>query len=294
MSEFLKLSSPATSEFWKVPILFEDPHLLALDKPADLPVSPERHEPERANLISLLHRDLGRGAAWAKERGLKYLMHAHRLDPHASGVLLLAKDRATLVALANQFGSEKPVWIYAALVRGASAASSFECEAKLAPHSLRPGYIRVDAREGKRSRTEFTVREAFDGYMLLECRPLTGRMHQIRVHLKHLRLPLVGDELYGGAPLWLSTLKTNYRLKPGRSEQPLIGRMALHAEQLMLRHPATDKSSGGSDSGSLRIEAPWPKDLAVAAKYLRRHGGHYVNTTNSGVPETSPSPWPST
>jgi RluA family pseudouridine synthase len=273
VSEILKLSSPATAEFWKIPILFEDSHLLALDKPAALPVSPDRLEPERANLIKLLHRDLERGATWAKERGLDYLMHAHRLDAHASGVLLLAKDRPTLVALACQFGSEKPIRVYAALVRGASEASNFDCDAKLAPHSLRPGYMRVDTREGKRSRTEFTVREAFDGYLLLECRPLTERSHQIRAHLKHLRLPLVGDELYGGAPLWLSTLKPQYRLKPGKSEQPLISRVALHAEQLIVRPPGAEESGGGSESGSLRIEAPWPKDLAVAVKYLRRYGG---------------------
>jgi 23S rRNA pseudouridine1911/1915/1917 synthase len=267
VSEILKLSSPATAEFWKIPILLEDPHLLALDKPAGLPVSPDRLEPERANLMKLLHRDLERGAAWAKERGLNYLMPAHRLDPSASGVLLLAKDRPTLVALANQFGSEKPVRIYAALVRGASEAPSFDCEAKLAPHSLRPSYMRVDARDGKRARTAFTVREAFDGFLLLECRPLTGQAHQIRAHLKHLRLPLVGDDLYGGPPLWLSTLKTEYRLKPGRSEQPLIARLALHAEQLLLRPPGAEESG----SASLRIEAPWPKDLAVAVKYLRRY-----------------------
>ena len=275
MSEILKLSSPATAQFWKIPILFEDPHLLALDKPADLPLSPDRHEPERPNVMQLLHRDLLRGAAWAKARGLDYLMHAHRLDPHVSGVLLLAKDKPTLVALASQFGSEKPVRIFAALVRGASATSTFDCEAKLAPHPLRPGYMRVDAREGKRSRTTFTVREAFDGFLLLECRPLTGRSHQIRAHLKHLRLPLVGDDLYGGPPLWLSTLKTEYRLKPGRTEQPLIARAALHAEQLILRHPAGGESGSGSGGGggSLRLEAPWPNDLAVAVKYLRRYGG---------------------
>jgi 23S rRNA pseudouridine1911/1915/1917 synthase len=280
VSEILKLSSPATSEFWKIPILFEDPHLLALDKPADLPLSPDRLEPQRPNLMQLLHRDLERGAALAKARGLHYLMHAHRLDPRVSGVLLLAKDKPTLVALASLFGSEKPVRIYAALVRGASESSSFECEAKLAPHPLRPGFMRVDAREGKRSRTAFTVRESFDGFLLLECRPLTGRPHQIRAHLKHLRLPLVGDELYGGPPLWLSTLKTEYRLKPGRTEQPLISRSALHAEQLILQHPGAEETSSGAGGGSgiLRVEAPWPNDLAVAVKYLRRYATRTVNT----------------
>jgi RluA family pseudouridine synthase len=280
VSEIVKLSSPATSEFWKIPILFEDSHLLALDKPAGLPVSPDRLEPQRPNLMKLLHRDLERGASWAKERALTYLMNAHRLDPPASGVILLAKDRPTLVALASEFGSEKPVRIHVALVRGASEHASFECDAKLAPHPLRAGYMKVDTREGKRSRTEFTVREAFDGYLLLECRPLTGRAHQVRVHLKHLKLPLVGDELYGGAPLWLSTLKPQYRLKPGKSEQPLIARAALHAEQLILRHPNAEGSSSGSEGakGSVRIESPWPNDFAVAVKYLRRYAGRAATT----------------
>src|SRR5580658_8576760 len=185
--------------------------------------------------MKLLHRDLERGAPWAKARGLHYLMNAHRLDFPTSGVLLLAKDKPTLVELANQFGAEKPVKVYVALVRGAAKETSFECDAALAPHPLRPAFIRVDPKNGKRARTVFTVREAFDGYLLLECRPLTGRTHQIRAHLKHLKLPLVGDDSYGGLPLWLSTLKTQYRLKPGQSERPLMARAALHAEQLILR-----------------------------------------------------------
>jgi RluA family pseudouridine synthase len=272
VSEIIKLSSPATAEYWEVPILFEDSHLLALNKPAGLLVSPDRYDPARPNLMLLLHRDLARGAAWAKERGLDYLMNAHRLDFQTSGVILLAKDKPTLVTLASQFGSEKPVKIYAALVRGVAPQPNFHCDAKLAPHSLRTAYMRVDPKNGKRARTEFTVRESFDGYLLLECRPLTGRTHQIRAHLRYLKLPLVGDDVYGGPPLWLSALKRDYRLKPGHTERPLISRVALHAEQLVVPGAGADDNEG--KPASVRIEAPWPKDFSVAVKYLRKYGHH--------------------
>jgi RluA family pseudouridine synthase len=271
VSEFIKLSSPATAEFWKIPILFEDSHMLALDKPAGLLASPDRHEPKRPNIIALLRHDLARGAAWAKERGLNYLMRAHRLDVSTSGVLLLAKDKPALAELAGQLGSEKPVKIYTALVRGSAGPSTFDCDAPLALHPLRPGCTRVDPRNGKRSRTEFSLREAFDGFLLLECRPLTDRPHQIRAHLKHLRLPVVGDEIYGGPPLWLSTLKPAYRLKPGRTEKPLISRVALHAEQMIIRPLGADDNGG--ERQTVRIEAPWPKDLNAAVNYLRRYAG---------------------
>ncbi len=200
-------------------------------------------------------------------RGVTYLMNAHRLDFETSGVILLAKSKAALISLAGQFGSEKPARIFVALVRGSAEEQSFAADVPLAPHPMRAGFIRVDPDEGKRSRTEFSVRESFSGYLLLDCRPLTARTHQIRVHLRHLRLPVVGDEIYGGQPLWLSTLKTDYRLKPGHTERPLISRAALHAEQLTVLHPGTDRS--------VKIEAPWPKDLVVAVKYLRRYPKQY-------------------
>jgi 23S rRNA pseudouridine955/2504/2580 synthase len=76
-------------------------------------------------------------------------------------------------------------------------------------------------------------------------------------------MPVVGDEVYGGPPLWLSTLKSNYRLKPNQTEKALISRAAIHAEQLSIRHPATGQI--------IKIEAFWPKDLLVAVKYLRRY-----------------------
>jgi len=262
----IKLSSPATAaqarEFWEIPVLFEDDHLLALDKPAGLLSSPDRYDPQRPNLMKLLHAAIAAGKPWARERGLNYLMNAHRLDFETSGVILLAKNKPALVALANLFGSEKPLKKYVALVQGAPERNEFEVDAKLAPHPVKIGLVRVDAKNGKKSRTRFAVLEKFSGYALLRCEPLTGRTHQIRVHLRHAGSPVVGDQLYGGKKLWLSRLKGDYRLKAGREERPLISRVALHAEELALPHPATGRI--------VIISAPWPKDLKVAVKYLRQ------------------------
>jgi len=100
----IKLSSQATRDFWEIPILYEDEHLLALDKPSGLLTSPDRDDPNRPNLMKLLHAGIADGKTWAKERGLAYLMNAHRLDVETSGIILLAKSKPVLVELANLFG----------------------------------------------------------------------------------------------------------------------------------------------------------------------------------------------
>jgi RluA family pseudouridine synthase len=261
MSDVIKLSSPATQQFWEIPVLFEDAHLLALDKPADLPVSPDRQDPARPSLMRLLHEAIAAGKPWARQRALGYLSHAHRLDEDTSGLLLLAKARSVLVALANFFGSEKPVHGFLALVHGAPRDERFTVNARLAPHPFLPGLTRVDPRTGRKASTQFTVAERFRDCTLLDCRPLTARPHQIRVHLQNSGLRVVGDARYGGEPLWLSRLKAAYRLKPGREERPLIARPALHSASLSLPHPVTGEP--------LTLTAPWPKDLRVAVKYLR-------------------------
>jgi RluA family pseudouridine synthase len=261
----IKLSSPATNEFWEINVVFEDDHLLALDKPAGLLTSPDRYDPNRPNLMKLLHAGIAENKPWARERGLTYLSNAHRLDFETSGVILLAKKKEMLVQLADLFGAERPAKKYAALVQGTPAEDEFEIDAKLSPHPTKLGMMRVDPKNGKKSHTKFIVLEKFSRWTLMRCEPLTGRTHQIRIHLRHAGVPIVGDQLYGGKPLWLSRLKPNYRLKPGREERPLISRVALHAEQLELKHPATGEP--------ISITAPWPKDFTVAVKYLRQFPG---------------------
>jgi 23S rRNA pseudouridine1911/1915/1917 synthase len=259
----IKLSSPATRGFWEIPVLYEDEHLLALDKPSDLATSPDRGKPDRPSLIKLLHSAIEREAAWTKEGGRNYLRQSHRLDDELSGVILLAKSKPVLVALMNLFGTEKPGYRHVALVREAPARDRFMVEAKLAPHPTRLGLMHVDPMRGKRALTAFEVRERFTRFTLLQCESSTNRPHQIRVHLRHAGLPAVGDRAYGGRLLMLSSLKPQYRLKLNQIEHPLLARPALHAEVLTLPHPVTGVA--------LTITAPWPKDLTVAVKYLRRY-----------------------
>lgn len=248
-------------------MLYEDDSLLALDKPSGLLTSPDRYDPTRPNLMKLLHAGIAAQKPWARERNLTYLSNAHRLDFETSGIILLAKSKPMLVALADLFGSEQPAKQYVALASGVPPAESFDVDAPLGPHPVKLGLMRVDRKGGKKSKTRFQVLENFDrfGYVLLKCEPLTGRTHQIRVHAADAGVKIVGDRLYGGKPLWLSRLKKDYHLKPGRDERPLIARVALHAERLELVHPV-----GGQ---TLVISALWPKDLAVGVKYLRKFSG---------------------
>ncbi len=258
----IKLSSSATREFWEIPILYEDAHLLALDKPSGLLTSPDRGNPDRPCLTKLLHAGIERGVPWALVGGRSYLMPAHRLDLETSGVLLLAKSKPVLVALANWFGADHPGKKHLALVMGTPVEDVFQVEAKLAPHPVRSGLMRVEPKGGKRSVTAFEVRERFSAFTLLQCELFTDRPHQVRVHLRHAGLPAVGDQLYGGRPLLLSRLKRDYRLKLNQVERPLLDRPALHAETLTLPHPVTNEP--------LTITSPLSKDLAVALKYLRK------------------------
>jgi RluA family pseudouridine synthase len=263
VSAAVKLSSSATREFWEIPVLHEDEQLLALDKPAGLLTSPDRVAPERPSLMQLLHAGIAAGKPWARERNLSYLANCHRLDFETSGILLLAKTKPALVALANQFSSEQLVRHYIALVHGVPPGDQFSVDEKIGPHPLQAGRMRIDPRNGKKSQTGFTVLEKFSRWSLLRCTPLIERPEQIRLHLDHAGFTVVGDETNGGKNLWLSRLKKDFYLKPGREERPLISQTALHLEELNLVNPAAQIP--------LTIKSEWPKQLRVALKYLRQY-----------------------
>jgi RluA family pseudouridine synthase len=262
----IKLSSPATKEYWEVPVLFEDEHLLALDKPAKLLCTPDPDDLNRPSLMSLMHQAIADGKPWARERGLSYLMNAHQLDFETTGVWLLAKSKPVLVSLNNLFSADKPVKHYVALIHGFPELPAWEVNEPIGLHAAHIGLWRVDKKNGKRALTKFECIESFRGYTLIRCQPVTNRAHQIRVHLAFGRMPICGDTLYGGKSLWLSRLKPNFRLKPDAEERPLISSVGLHAEKLELTHPVTGVP--------VSITAPRPKILEVALKMLRKYAGY--------------------
>ena len=261
----VKLSSPATREFWEISVLFEDEHLLAIDKPARLLTLPDMENPGRPSLVKLLHAGIADKKPWAAARRLEYLNPTNELDGDVTGVLLLAKNKAAFIALANVCSAGKVRINYVMLARGEPLENQFEVNARLSPHPVRPGVVRVDSSGGKQATTRFAVLENFPrhGHVLLRGEPLIERTHQVRVHASHVDLKIVGDELYGGKPLWLSRLKKDFRLKPCREERPLMARAALHAEGLILPHPVTGET--------VDIKSEWPKDLKVALKFLRQY-----------------------
>lgn len=265
MSNLIKLADRDRGVVWELPILYCDPQVLALSKPAGPDLNAHPDHPDIPALLPLLHDAIASGKPWAVKLDLDFLSPAHRLEPQTSGVLLLARSQTVLVELTRQFGSLAVRQHYLALVRGGPPETCFELNTRLSPHPDHPGQMRTDSKQGKRCRTQCEVLERFRGYSLLRCLPTSGRPGQIGAHLRHARFPLVADPYRGGSGLFLSQLKRDYELKKGQEERPLIGRAALHLEEIELEHPV-----GGE---ALRVTAPPVKDFAVGLKYLRKFAG---------------------
>lgn len=248
---------------WEVPVVYEDEVILAVSKPSGLLTSPDRYDKNRPNLMFLLHQGIREQTAWARERGLTYLANVHRLDADTSGLLLLAKTRQGLNDLAGQFVARQTKKFYLALVHGVPSPTEQTIEKRIAPHPSREHLFVARTKIGKEATTRIRVLEAFGQYSLAQAELLTGRTHQIHVHLKSIGHEIVADPLYGTPEgIFLSQLKRDYIGSKKKEERPLIGRLALHAERLIIKHPTTQSP--------LEIVAPLPKDFAVALKYLRK------------------------
>ncbi|MGD2020963.1 MAG: 23S rRNA pseudouridine(1911/1915/1917) synthase RluD [Thiohalocapsa sp.] len=222
-------------------ILYEDAHLLVIDKPAGLVVHPAAGNWSGTLLNGLLSYD----SALA---GLPRCGIVHRLDKDTSGLLVVARTPAAHKSLVEQLRTRSVTREYRALVVGKVTAGG-RVDAPVGRHPVRRTAMAVTA-AGKPALTDYRVLARFPGHTLIALRLHTGRTHQIRVHMAHIGHPLVGDALYGG------TRTAGAGLPPATAAAVrAFSRQALHAIALGFRHPETD--------APMRWEAPMAPDFAA-------------------------------
>jgi 23S rRNA pseudouridine1911/1915/1917 synthase len=225
-------------------VIFEDKHLVVLNKAAGMVVHPGTGTGEDTMVHALLAHCAGElsGIGGVERPGI-----VHRLDKETSGLLVVAKNDAAHRALADQFASRTLTKEYVALVAGVPKADSGSINSAISRHPVHRHRMTV-GEGGRPARTDWTVEKKFETQAaLLRCRIHTGRTHQIRVHLKSLGHPILGDATYGWKP---------------NPALPVPPRVMLHAEHLVFSHPVSGKV--------LDLHAPLPKDFKQVLAALRK------------------------
>ncbi len=223
-------------------LLFENEDYFVVNKPPYISTLEDRIE--KVNLLSL-----------AKEYSHD-AQACHRLDKDTSGALAFAKNPEAYRHLSMQFEHREVTKIYHAIVDGIHRFQDQLVDAPILKQD--DGVVKL-SRQGKDAQTYFTSLKSYRYHTLLECKPITGRMHQIRIHLASLKASISGDEQYGGKPVMLSQLKRTFNLKKFTEEQPLSKRMALHAFSLEFALLNGERQ---------KFEAPYPKDMQALIRQL--------------------------
>lgn len=213
-------------------VIYEDEHLLCINKPPGLVVHPAAGHWQGTLVNAVLHRSAALSAGSHPLRpGI-----VHRLDKDTSGCILVAKNDAAQATLARQFADRTAAKTYLAVVRGKPRAAQGVIRGAIARHPAHRQRMTVSNRAGAReAETAWRMIATTGQFSLLECRPKTGRTHQIRVHLKHIGHPVAGDRVYGGGAGF--------------------PRQLLHAWKITVTHPATGEP--------LALEAPVPPDFPL-------------------------------
>jgi len=233
-----------------IPVLYEDKNLVVLDKPAPFLTIPDMYNHAENNLAALLRNKFND------------IFVVHRLDRETSGVILFAKDAESHKKLCTSFEDRLVRKKYLAIVNGTPKETTGIIELAIDENPKGKGGM-IISKKGKDSVTEFSVLESLGNFSLVEASPLTGRTHQIRVHLHAIGHPLAVDSVYGTRKeLYLSEIKRKFKHAKDTEEKPLISRCTLHSASLTFPHPVSGEM--------ITIEAPLPKDMNALLSQLRK------------------------
>lgn len=244
-----------TNKITKVELIYQDENLIAVNKPSGISVTKDRSG--KADLLMILEKQLGLKAH-------DELRLIHRLDKATSGIIIIAKNIETQSLYSSLFEKREIKKTYLAIVQGYCHKDKGSIKTPISQSRKNPGTMIVDPRRGKSAVTQWELLADFGLVSLVKAQPLTGRTHQIRLHLKSIGLPLAIDPVYGAdEPIMLSDFKPKYRPKKWKEEKPLIDRLTLHAYQISLPETAT--------SPAMTFVAGLDKNYAAALKMLTKH-----------------------
>jgi 23S rRNA pseudouridine955/2504/2580 synthase len=241
-----RFKKPPRNLDFKSLIVFENENYVVINKPPFVPSIDERTADKTLSILKL-----------AREH-YDDIQLCHRLDKETSGALVLAKNSEAYRHLSMQFEHREVQKEYHAVVNGVHDFDSISVFLPIA--IVKDGTsVRIDKTKGKIAETVFFTLKAFSKHTLVRCIPITGRMHQIRVHLQCLNAPIVCDHTYGGEYIYLSQLKRKFNLKQETEELPLMKRVALHAHSIHFRD---------LDESMLNVTTPYPNDFEVMMNQL--------------------------
>ncbi|WP_304235634.1 RluA family pseudouridine synthase [Jiulongibacter sediminis] len=249
MTELSNYKKPPKTLTFRELIIHEDDNYVIINKPPFVSSLPERTKDKAISIQQM-----------AKEE-YDDIQLCHRLDKETSGALVLAKNSEAYRNMAIQFEDRQVKKEYHAVVNGVHDLDSISVFLPISV--LKDGTaVRIDKTAGKLAETIFFTEKSFQKHTLVRCYPITGRMHQIRVHLQCLNAPIVCDPTYGGDFIYLSQIKRKFNLKMDTEELPLIKRVALHAHKIAFR----DLTGNVAE-----FTAPYPKDFEALVKQLNKH-----------------------
>ena len=236
--------------------IYEDEHVLALNKPAGLLVHPGPSTRSGTLVNGLLHRYPGLHRVGVVQRpGI-----VHRLDRDTSGVMLVALSNKARLGLVGQFKERQIKKEYRAVVCGKVSLHSDFVDLPIGNHRRHHDRMCIDLDQGKPASTFYEVLERLPGFSLVRASPLTGRTHQIRVHLAHIGHPVAADRIYGRGAGQAFDRFCEQRVKAGLP-LPRLQRQALHAYQIRFTHPI--------DGREMEFAAPVPPDMEEFVELLR-------------------------